>query len=75
VQPEETFIARQRLAKHVPAATNTQATTDVLLRTMFSIRSVQSGYKRREPRFGSAVCSRVLLGRLRRDGDSVQLTE
>jgi hypothetical protein len=57
VEPEETFITRQRLGKHVPAGTNTQATIKVLLETMFSIRSVQSGYKRRELKFGSAECS------------------
>jgi hypothetical protein len=30
-EPYWTFIARQRLCKHVPAATNTQATTEALL--------------------------------------------
>jgi hypothetical protein len=53
VEPEETFIARQRLGKHVPVVTNKQTTIDVLLETMFSIRSVQRGYKRRDLRFGS----------------------
>jgi hypothetical protein len=47
-EPEETSTVRQRLDKHVPAAT-----TEILLETMFSIRSVQSGYKREELRFGS----------------------
>jgi hypothetical protein len=40
VETEETSIARQRLGKHFPAATNTQATIEVMLETMFSIRSV-----------------------------------
>jgi hypothetical protein len=55
VEPEETFIARKRLGKHVLAATNTQATMEVLLGAMFSTRSVKSGYKRREMKFGSAI--------------------
>jgi hypothetical protein len=45
VEPEETYIARQRLGKQVSAATGTQATIEELLGTMFSIRSVQGGYK------------------------------
>jgi hypothetical protein len=31
VEPEDTSIARRRLGKHVPAATKTQATIEVLL--------------------------------------------
>jgi hypothetical protein len=46
VELEETFITRQRLSKHVPDATNTQAKEEVLLEKMFPILSVQSGYKR-----------------------------
>jgi hypothetical protein len=42
---ETTFASRQRLGKHVPAATDTHATIDALLETVFSTRSVQSGYK------------------------------
>jgi hypothetical protein len=34
------IVARQRLGKHVPAATNTQATIEVLLDASFSMRSV-----------------------------------
>jgi hypothetical protein len=45
MEPEDTSIARQRLNKQVSAATDTQATTDESLGTMFSIQSVQSGYK------------------------------
>jgi hypothetical protein len=45
VQPEESSIAIQRLGKQVSAATDTQATIEELLRTTFSVRSVQSGYK------------------------------
>jgi hypothetical protein len=33
MEPEETSIARQRLGKHVPAATNRQATIELLLRS------------------------------------------
>jgi hypothetical protein len=47
VAPEETYIARQRLGKHVSAATDTQAKIEEFLGTMFSIWSLQSGYKRR----------------------------
>jgi hypothetical protein len=61
VEPEETSIASQRLGKHVPAATNMQATLDVLLETMFSIRSVQSGYKRRELRLGISVVNKCAV--------------
>jgi hypothetical protein len=50
VEGQKTSTIRQWLGKHVPAATNTQATIKVL-EMMFSIRSVQSGYKRRELRF------------------------
>jgi hypothetical protein len=53
-------IGRQRLGKHIPAATNTLATIEnpvskqqigthttigVLLETMFSVLSVQNGYR------------------------------
>jgi hypothetical protein len=44
VETEVTSTARQQLGKQVSAATDTQATIDELL-GMFSIRSVQSGYK------------------------------
>jgi hypothetical protein len=33
-------VARQRLGKHVPAATNTRATTEELLDALFSMRSM-----------------------------------
>jgi hypothetical protein len=42
---ETTFVSRQRLGKHVPAATDTHATIEVLLETVFSTRSVRRGYK------------------------------
>jgi hypothetical protein len=48
----ETSIARERIGKQVSAATDTE-TIEELLGTMFSVRSVQSGYKRGEIRFGS----------------------
>jgi hypothetical protein len=39
VEPE-TFIVRQGLGKHVPAAMNTQATMEILLGAMFSVRAL-----------------------------------
>jgi hypothetical protein len=39
-ESEEPFIARQRLGKRVPAATDTNATTEELLETMFSLQAV-----------------------------------
>jgi hypothetical protein len=60
VDPELMSIARQRLVEHIPAATNTHATIEeplskkligkhttirVLLKIVFSVRSVQSGCK------------------------------
>jgi hypothetical protein len=59
LEPEQTFVARQRLGKHIPAETNTHATIKdpvskqrigkhtigVLLDTI-SIRHVQSGFKK-----------------------------
>jgi hypothetical protein len=45
VEPEETSIVRQRFSKQLPAATDTQATIEELLGTMFPIQSVQSDYK------------------------------
>jgi hypothetical protein len=44
VQPEETFTVRQRLGKHVPAATNTKAKIEELLETVFSVGSVPRLY-------------------------------
>jgi hypothetical protein len=44
VEPEETSIDRQRFGTQVSAATDMQE-VDELLGTVFSIRSVQSGYK------------------------------
>jgi hypothetical protein len=38
-------ILRQRFSKQLSAATDTQATIEAFLGTMFPIRSVQSGYK------------------------------
>jgi hypothetical protein len=45
VEAEETSVARQRLGKQVLAATDTQATIEELLKKMFYIRSVKTGYK------------------------------
>jgi hypothetical protein len=38
-------VSRQRIGKHVPAATNMNRTIGLLLETVFPTRSVQSGYK------------------------------
>jgi hypothetical protein len=37
-------VYRQRIGKHVPTATNTNVTIELLLKTVFITRSVQSGY-------------------------------
>jgi hypothetical protein len=42
---ETIFISTKRLCKHVPVATDTQATIVVLLETVFCTWSVQRGYK------------------------------
>jgi hypothetical protein len=46
-------VSRQRLGKHIPAATDTHATIEVLLETVFSSLTAQRGYKEdgREPPF------------------------
>jgi hypothetical protein len=38
-------ISRRRIGKHVAAAKNTYTTIELLLETVFSTGSVQSGYK------------------------------
>jgi hypothetical protein len=38
-------VSTQRLGKHVPTATDTRATIEVLLETLFSTRSVPKSYK------------------------------
>jgi hypothetical protein len=45
VEPEGMSIARQRLCKQVSTATDMQATLEKLFGIMFSIPSMQSGYK------------------------------
>jgi hypothetical protein len=52
---EKTFVSRQRLNKHVPAATDKHATIEVLLETVFSTRPVQRDYK--EDNWGKQVSS------------------
>jgi hypothetical protein len=42
---EITLISRQRLSKLVPAATDTHVTKELLLKTVFSTRSVPRDYK------------------------------
>jgi hypothetical protein len=39
-RPEETAVDRQRLSKHVSAATNTHATIEQLLDEVFCMRSL-----------------------------------
>jgi hypothetical protein len=46
-------VYRQRIGKHVPAATNTHATIELLLETVFSTRSMQMAYN--EDRWGDTV--------------------
>jgi hypothetical protein len=48
-------VSRQCLGKHVPAATDTNATIEVLLETMSFTRSVQRGYKKEN--YGNQVSS------------------
>jgi hypothetical protein len=48
MEPEETYFAGPRLGKQVSATTDTQAIIEELLGMMFSVRSVQSGNKRRK---------------------------
>jgi hypothetical protein len=40
-----TFVSRQRLGKHILAATDTHATIEILLEPVFSTRYIQRGYK------------------------------
>jgi hypothetical protein len=49
------FLSRQRLGTWIPAATDTLATIEVLMETVFSTRSVQRGYK--EGNWGNQVSS------------------
>jgi hypothetical protein len=64
MEPEETYIARQRLGKQVSAATNTQAAIEELFGTVFSVRPLRSGNKRREPVNWCSVGSRAVKRRL-----------
>jgi hypothetical protein len=53
MEPEETSIARQRLGKHIPAATNTQATLKEFLETVFSVGSAPRLYN--DPRLAEEL--------------------
>jgi hypothetical protein len=44
VEPEKTFIARQRFGEHVSAATNAQETIEELLEVTFSVGSAPRLY-------------------------------
>jgi hypothetical protein len=52
-------VSRQRIGRHVPAAMNTQTIIELLLETVFSIQSVQSGYK--EDNWGDPVSCHLLV--------------
>jgi hypothetical protein len=52
---ETTFISRQRLGNHVSAETDTNATVEVLLETVFYTMSMQGGFK--EDNWGNRVSS------------------
>jgi hypothetical protein len=68
VEPEDMFIARQRLGKQVSAATDTQPNIEELLGTTFSVRFVPRGYRKcKEDRlsqlsFETPACQDVSLG-------------
>jgi hypothetical protein len=55
VEPEETSIARQRIGKHVPATTNTQATTEEILETVFSVGFASRIYNEDPRPFGEII--------------------
>jgi hypothetical protein len=46
-------VSSQRVSKHIPAATNKHTTLELLLETLLSIRSLQSGNK--EDKWGDPV--------------------
>jgi hypothetical protein len=54
-------VSKQRIGKHVPAATNMHATIVLLLETVFSTRSVQMGYD--EDNWDDPVQLRVEFGK------------
>jgi hypothetical protein len=56
---ETSFVSRQQLGKHVPAAKDKKATIQVLLETVISTRSMRRGYK--EPTVATEL---VLYGSL-----------
>jgi hypothetical protein len=55
VNSSETFVSRQRLGKHDPAATDKNAKIEVLLETVFFTLSMQKVYK--ENNWGNRVGS------------------
>jgi hypothetical protein len=67
---QTTFVSRQRLNKHVPKAKDKHAIIEVLLETVFSILSVQRGYK--EGNWGNRVSS-ILEAVKKRDSRKSQL--
>jgi hypothetical protein len=64
-------VSKQRIYKHAPTI------IWLLLKTVFSVRSVQSSYKGNnwEIQLVNVQCSWARQGRLRRDDDPVQLRE
>jgi hypothetical protein len=56
-----TFVSRQRLGKHLPAARDTHAKIDVLLETGSSTQSEQRGYN--EGKWGNRISFVKEVGR------------
>jgi hypothetical protein len=67
---ETTFVSWQRLGIQVPAATDTHATIDVLLKTVFSTRSVERSYTEEAGSNTSTVALRVVGGDEKRSLES-----
>jgi hypothetical protein len=61
-QVECRAVSRQRFDKHVPAATDTHATPEELLETVFSTQSVQKVIRTTEARIGSWKAATVQRG-------------
>jgi hypothetical protein len=53
MEAQETAVARQLLAKHVPAVTNAHATIEELLDAVFSMRPCRIKY---------SICSERIVG-------------
>jgi hypothetical protein len=69
---EKTFISTQRLGKHVSAATDTHATTEVLLKTALSAWSVQRDFKEDNGATESVLYGILSRKEFDRKGNAVQ---